>query len=331
MVASTLEGQVLYDTPAMTRWLATSALVLGVTGCFSPEPPTGIACSPPGSPSRCPSGLECVVLGGVERCEQPGTMEPDAAVEPDAVIDLDREGDGVLDDEDNCPDVANPDQLDEDGDGLGDVCDPCPPLPDNKDSDGDGLGDACDPNPMKAGDKLVAFEGFSRPLPGGWTSSGTVMTGNGDAVMIAGDSATSLLTRPSPAGARVEIRAGFVIDTITASGLNLGSVNVIERLQPNTDKAIACQLSGLSDGTQEELRIFDANASAVIKFASHAFSTGNELMLRMRRNGTTYGCRSGTSAELSGTATFSPSSPRIGLRVRGAAARFRWVMIVTSP
>jgi hypothetical protein len=36
---------------------------------------------------------------------------------------LDGDGDGLADDEDNCPDDANPDQLDADGDEEGDACD----------------------------------------------------------------------------------------------------------------------------------------------------------------------------------------------------------------
>jgi hypothetical protein len=71
----------------------------------------------------------------------------------------DRDDDGVLDGEDNCPFVANPDQADADKNGVGDACtedydadgvldveDNCPnaPNPDQTDADGDGVGDVCD-------------------------------------------------------------------------------------------------------------------------------------------------------------------------------------------
>ncbi|MBN1463887.1 MAG: thrombospondin type 3 repeat-containing protein [Paludibacteraceae bacterium] len=72
-------------------------------------------------------------------------------------VDLDK--DGVSEQEDNCPAVANADQADLDGDGLGDACDPdtdsdgitdnndnCPSIanPTQDDMDGDGIGDLCD-------------------------------------------------------------------------------------------------------------------------------------------------------------------------------------------
>ena len=74
-------------------------------------------------------------------------------------VDSDIDGDGVLNEMDNCPLLANPNVSDLDGDGLGDDCDPdvdgdlvpngvdnCPELynPPQADNDADDLGDACD-------------------------------------------------------------------------------------------------------------------------------------------------------------------------------------------
>lgn len=71
----------------------------------------------------------------------------------------DTDNDGIVDEDDNCPLVSNPDQLDSDGDGVGDACeedtdgdgvidelDNCPLVsnPDQEDVDGDGVGDVCE-------------------------------------------------------------------------------------------------------------------------------------------------------------------------------------------
>ena len=136
--------------------------------------------------SRCPRALSfAVLLSALAGCTldfqdfEPYTTLPPPAPEPDLIIiiedrgvdlelidaefDLapppDQDGDGIIDAEDNCPEVANPEQENFDGDALGDVCDDdrdgdmiedsidnCPLLPnaEQADLDGDGLGDLCD-------------------------------------------------------------------------------------------------------------------------------------------------------------------------------------------
>jgi hypothetical protein len=102
----------------------------------------------------------------------------DAAI--DAVLDApgDMDSDGVPDNLDNCPTLANADQRDHDTDGRGDVCDLCPHIaePADTDTDGDGVGDACDPRPTTAGDRRALWVGFYDANDiAGWTGN-TVWT-----------------------------------------------------------------------------------------------------------------------------------------------------------
>lgn len=97
----------------------------------------------------CQAGVQSCSGGTFGNCE--GEVIPTAEVcdgidnNCDGEVDdggvCDADGDGVLDDVDNCPSEANPDQADFDLDGLGDVCDP--------DDDNDGVNDDGDVCPFE--------------------------------------------------------------------------------------------------------------------------------------------------------------------------------------
>jgi hypothetical protein len=101
--------------------------------------------------------------------------------------DGDGDGDGFCESIDNCPTVANSNQIDVDGDGIGDMCEPdddgdgivddndnCPfdVNADQADSDGDGSGDVCDADVdndgvADAGDSCLATSAGEAVLPNG--------------------------------------------------------------------------------------------------------------------------------------------------------------------
>lgn len=111
------------------RAMALSRYALPFLLCLTPCCERGPACR---GPADCPSGSRC----RAGRCEDPSA---------------DRDGDGLPDALDPCPDLDPGEELwklqllDRDGDGVGDLCDVCPEVrdPDQRDADGDGRGDAC--------------------------------------------------------------------------------------------------------------------------------------------------------------------------------------------
>jgi len=92
--------------------------------------------------------------------------DQDESSEPDTVTitaagtaPIDADSDGVPDDYDNCPSVANSNQTDTDGDGIGDVCDACPSGDDRLDADSDGIPDGCDNCPGVANSNQTDTDG----------------------------------------------------------------------------------------------------------------------------------------------------------------------------
>lgn len=140
----------------------------GVSGTFFELPGSGVPGAflddGPAATALIHNRMNSDVLGRYTFSARNGTV----------VVCPDADDDDLCDDEDNCPNAANPGQDDGDGDGVGDACDACPNdatnsdtdsdgicddddncphagNPDQRDDDGDGEGDACDSCPGGAG------------------------------------------------------------------------------------------------------------------------------------------------------------------------------------
>lgn len=86
---------------------------------------------------------DCHVCGDAdldpgEECDDGNNIDGDDCDSTCQIECSDDDADGVCNEDDNCPNVANAGQADADGDGAGDACDACPLDPDD-DLDGDGV------------------------------------------------------------------------------------------------------------------------------------------------------------------------------------------------
>ncbi len=117
--------------------------------CLESDSPDRAAQDPPNPPVGTAyyylvSGVNVCGEGCLGLAATPATCEIPNPI-PCSFALNDRDGDTVLDINDNCPLAANASQVDSDNDGVGDACDNCVALanPDQIDADANGVGDLC--------------------------------------------------------------------------------------------------------------------------------------------------------------------------------------------
>jgi Ca2+-binding RTX toxin-like protein len=134
----------------------------------------------------------------------------------------DRDGDGVADATDNCPNVANADQADSDGDGLGTVCDPLePPLLKPGRCANVQRGTAADDSLVgtSAGDRLIGLGGADALFGAG--GADCLSGGSGNDWLSGGAGADTIST----GGGTNVVRAGAGNDTVNAKNRKADAVD----------------------------------------------------------------------------------------------------------
>jgi hypothetical protein len=307
---------------------------------------------------RCRLAVVVVVVGLGSAC---GRLGFDPGGGDGAVASGDRDGDGVPDATDNCPDVANPDQHDEDGDQIGDACDLCPHLPATPgvpelDSDHDGIGDDCDPNPG-AMDQVLAFLTFDQALPSTWTvtpPAGAMVSdvwqldGGAAQIQLVADQVV-LLRTPAPIipdNLGLLIEAGITIDAHSPAGgapeLPIRNLAIIDDYEAMVDTGLMFGpvLEDVTVTPEPDAKLEMVHIVSSMPEEVYTSPSTNQLLAqrgvayRLRYTRTTTGRDirlinpDDTTKAFSSLAPLGTPQPQIGFRARGTTDQLRYLIVI---
>jgi hypothetical protein len=224
----------------------------------------------------------------------------------------DEDGDGVVDECDNCPSLANANQA-----NLGEV---------NNGVGADGVGDACDPRPNAAGDSIFFFDGINfTSIPTTWSNVGAGMwTASGTSLSPTGTITGQELERAFPSAlGNYLAETAFTFTALTTNG----SASIPFRTDASRN-GWGCAV-GINAGvgqvilTQVTAGMGEANPPTVNISAPQV---GDRYRLLAGGYSTSLYCMLSTGARLNRSTTGSTSGES-GIRASGVSAAFEYFLV----
>jgi hypothetical protein len=245
-------------------------------------------------------------------CNRAFGLDPTQAIDA-APIDPDRDGDGVPNEQDLCPDLAEVVMHDEDGDAVGDTCDPCPlDAGTTGDADGDGIHDACDPGPQPH--CLALFDSLASYTAADWDRvAGTVVTPGTDRIQVAGSPRGGVSPKGIAGKHSLRFRASVLaLDAMGYVGI-MGSTTV-----GNTDAGFQCRVLA-----SELLLVNVVFGPAPAQPVSPPLAATESIVVTMARGGRPeqFGCRlerESGAPELSAAIQDGAAGPSVAITAVGS-------------
>ena len=261
-------------------------------------------------------------------CDLSSGMTP-TCIEGDGDLD----GDGLRNDKDFCH--ATPGgEFDEDGDQVGNDCDRCPIAapPATPDRDADDVDAPCDPDSSIAGDRIVLFEGFNAAVPASWKTVGTWELRGGEIVGTPPDPTTfATLVGPLPlTTTKVAVLGSYRIDMVDGSATSsyVGVTAIDER--PAGVATVTC--GGQRAGGMDSL-LLDTDTGAAPKPFMNLFDTASRYRVAERLENANAACSMIADEEQGAVqqTTGGNAPSQAGAFVKGAVARFQYILVVQRP
>jgi hypothetical protein len=225
----------------------------------------------------------------------------------------DEDNDGVVDECDNCPSIANANQAD-----VGEV---------NNGGTADGVGDACDPRPNLGGDGLYLFDGLNfTSLPSTWSNVGVgTWTYSGSAVAPTSTTTGQELNRSFPSNlGNYLAETSFTLNELTSNG----SASIPFRMDGSRN-GWGCGF-GTPDGILGQLLLIQVVAGTGTGTPVYQVTNIPGIGARYRLSAGGYGtnlyCFTNTGARVDATTTSSTTGDA-GFRASGARATYEYLLV----